>query len=245
MTARPAGLVESAMLRMFTRKAEVLDVEQVGPAFCIVTLGGEALRGFDWTPGDKIQLHLGNWLQRTYTPMDWDGHAGRTRILVYRHAADGPGARWMRTVRPGDPCVVLGPRKSVRLAGPPSPVLLFGDETSLGLAAALRDQLAPPALRLSLDLLLEASSQADVHPVLQRLGLDGARVCVRQPDDAHFAALEQQFAQALQAHARTDVVLTGKAGSIQHLNRFLRRQNRTEGRLQAKAYWAVGKTGLD
>lgn len=94
------------------------------------------MRDAGWTPGDKIQIQLGGWTQRTYTPMGWDAEGGRTRILVYLHAG-GPGAQWARALRKGDDCVVFGPRRSVRLTRPQSTVIVVGDETSLGLAAAL------------------------------------------------------------------------------------------------------------
>lgn len=69
-TKQRAGLLESAMLKLFTRKGHVLDIKDIGSAFRMVTLGGEALREVEWTPGDKIQIQLGGWVQRTYTPMD-------------------------------------------------------------------------------------------------------------------------------------------------------------------------------
>jgi ferric-chelate reductase (NADPH) len=82
------GLLESTMLKLFTRSSEVVDVGDIGSAFRIATLGGEAPRNVAWTPGDKIyhiQIQLGELVQRTYTPMDWDAEAGRTRILAYLH----------------------------------------------------------------------------------------------------------------------------------------------------------------
>jgi hypothetical protein len=84
-----AGLIESAIQTLFARSAVVVDVEPVGPAFRIVTLEGEALKNVAWTPGDKIQIQLGGWVQRTYTPMDWDAVGGRTRLLVYLNGDAG------------------------------------------------------------------------------------------------------------------------------------------------------------
>ena len=111
-TNKRTGLLESAMHRLFMRHVHVLDIEDIGSAYRIVTLGGESLRDTSWTPGDKIQIQLGGWVQRTYTPMDWDAENGLTRILVYMHA-DAPGTRWARTLFEGDTCVIFGPRKSI------------------------------------------------------------------------------------------------------------------------------------
>jgi NADPH-dependent ferric siderophore reductase len=235
-----AGLLESALRKLFTRSARIVGIEDVGDAFRIVTLGGEALRGAGWSPGDKIQIQLGGWTQRTYTPMGWDAERGRTRILVYLHAG-GPGAQWARTLRKGDDCVVFGPRRSVRQAPTISAVIVFGDETSLGLAAALADQTDPPAVLG----LFEVSRPADTAPVIERLELHGATLCPRLENDGHFTELEARMEALLRAHPEAEVVLTGRAAAIQHMNKLLKRENVAAGQRQSKAYWAPGKTGLD
>ena len=45
--------------------------------------------------------------------------------------------------------------------------------------------------------------------------------------------------------ATADIVLTGKATSIQRITRLLRQRDIGADRRQSKAYWAPGKTGLD
>lgn len=237
---KPAGLIEAAMFKLFTRGARVLDIEDIGRAFRIITLGGEALRKVEWTPGDKIQIQLGGWTQRTYTPMGWDAENGSTRILVYLHG-DAPGTRWARALRVGDECAVFGPRKSVRLARPTSTIILFGDETSLGLAAALRDQMSAPTVLG----LFEVSSLADTAGVVERLDLNGTALCPIVADDGHFGELEARMSALLSEHASADIVLTGRAGAIQRMSRLLRQHGVASGRRASKAYWAPGKTGMD
>lgn len=234
---RRAGRLESALLKLFTREARAVQVEQLGPAFRLVTLGGPALRGVAWTPGDKLQIQLGGWVQRTYTPVDWDADLGRVRILAYLHG-DGPGARWARTLRQGDACLLFGPRKSIRLAWPEEPAVVFGDETSLGLAAALSGQ-APPRM------VFEVSALADTTPVIARLGLDRASLCARLDGGEHFNELDAHMAAALRAHPGAEIVLSGQAGSIQHMSRLLRQHGAQAGPRHSKAYWAPGKTGMD
>jgi NADPH-dependent ferric siderophore reductase len=237
---KSAGLLESAIFKLFTRSAQVLDIEDVGSAFRILTLGGDAMRDVAWTPGDKIQLQLGGWVQRTYTPMDWDSVAGRVRILVYLHAG-GPGAQWARGVRVGDACVVFGPRKSLRLARAPEAVILFGDETSFGLAAALSNQEEAPALYG----VFEVATLAGAAPIIKRLRLAGAHVSERREGEMHFGEIEAQMTALLQAHPAADIVLTGKASAIQQVSGVLRRHAIGAARRHTKAYWAAGKTGLD
>ena len=180
---RRAGLLESAMLKLFTRHVQVLHIEDIGSAFRTITLSGEALRNVAWAPGDKIQIQLGGWVQRTYTPIDWDAENGRTRFLVCLHA-DGPGTRWARTRRKGDACIVSGPRRSLELSGLKSPAVLFGDETSFGLAAALGDTpLADDAIRV-----FEVSDVAESRLALEAIGLSEAVLIERIAADGHLAA---------------------------------------------------------
>jgi len=240
MQARRAGLLEATIQKLFTRSAAVADIADIGPAFRLITLAGDALRGVDWTPGDKIQLQLGGWVQRTYTPLDWDAVNGRTRILVYLHT-DGPGTQWARSVRKGDACLIFGPRKSIQLAPQRAPVIVSGDETSLGLGAAFAAHGTAPAVHL----LLEVSDLATTMPVIAHLQLDGTHVRARRDGDAHFTGLETALTELLMADAAAAIVLTGRAGAIQHMTRFLRQTGVGTGRRHSKAYWAAGKTGLD
>lgn len=240
VTNQRTGLFESAMHRLFMRQVHVLDIEDIGSAYRIVTLGGDSLRNLSWTPGDKIQIQLGGWVQRTYTPMDWDAENGLTRILIYMHA-DAPGTRWARALCEGDTCVVFGPRKSIDRARLHGPVLFFGDETSLGLATALFNHVSSPAAQM----LFEVSTLADARPVVEQLRLNDAHLCARLENDRHLAELETYVSSFLQAHVEADVVLTGKATSIQYITRLLRQHGPGAGRRQSKAYWSPGKAGLD
>lgn len=233
-----AGFIESALLKLFTRRARVVDIEEAGPAFRIVTLGGDALRNAAWTPGDKIQLQLGPWTRRTYTPMSWDAVYGLTRILVYLHGT-GPGADWARSLRKGDECMMFGPRRSI--VPDDERIILFGDETSLGLAAALRHG----AARDDVHVVLEVGAAADVRPVIERLRLGDARIEVRQDGERHLAALQAHMTALLREHEGAEVVLSGRAGAIQHMGRALRQSGVGAARRQTKAYWAPGKTGMD
>ena len=235
------GRLEAAFQKMFTRNARVLEIEPVGDRFRLITLGGEALKQVNWTPGDKLQLMLGSWIQRTFTPIEWDAIRGRTRILAYLHGA-GPGASWARETRIGDDCVLFGPRRSIDLRTVESPGLLFGDETSLGLAYAfmgLRTTLAHPSV------ILEMTPSDDLPQIMQALGLEHVDIHLRCPDDAHLPAVEARALHRLKTQPGQSFVLTGKSTSIQYMRRALRGEGIPAGRFHNKAYWAPGKTGLD
>jgi NADPH-dependent ferric siderophore reductase len=221
------------------RPARIAAVETLSPHFRLVHLEGDALRNLAWTAGQKIQVSMGSGLSaRTYTPMSWDADSGGSRILTFAHG-DGPGGRWASGLREGDTCQFFGPRRSLDLAGLATPMVLFGDETSFGLAAALRDSAqAGGAVHL-----FEVSDVLESRPVLEAIGLGQATLIERTADDAHLAAAEAELVQLAATGAH--VVLTGKASSIQRVSRALKAAGVVSSRLKAKAYWAPGKIGLD
>jgi ferric-chelate reductase (NADPH) len=235
------GMFETAMLKLFMRHVRVVEVEDLNGRFRIITLGGDALTHVEWTPGDKIQMHLGGWIQRTYTPIDWDAVQGFTRFLVYLHG-DGPGMEWARQVKAGDDAVVFGPRKSINLRQLEGPALIFGDETSLGLAATLSG-IADRSEHI--ETWLEVSAVPDSRVVIERFGIRNVLVTERGEDDAHLLEIDDHMVAQLGTHRSMQFVLTGKATSIQQIRQLLRQHGVTSSRVQTKAYWAPGKKGLD
>ena len=233
------GRVTRTLLRWLMRPARVAAVETLSPHFRLVHLEGEALRNVAWTAGQKVQVSMGSGLSaRTYTPMTWDADSGRMRMLTFAHG-DGPGSRWASGLSKGDICQFFGPRRSLDLSGLESPVVLFGDETSFGLAAALRDcTQADGAIHV-----FEASDVAESRPVLKAIGLGEATLIERTDDDAHLAAAEAEMLRLAASGAH--FVLTGKALSIQRISRALKAAGVVSSRVKTKAYWAQGKVGLD
>ncbi|WP_456617731.1 siderophore-interacting protein [Bradyrhizobium sp. P5_C12] len=233
------GRVTRMLLRWLMRPARITAVETLSPPFRLVELEGAALRNVAWTAGQKIQISMGQGLSaRTYTPMSWDADKGRTRLLAFAHG-DGPGSRWASDLRKGDSCQFFGPRRSLDLAGLEAPVVLFGDETSFGLAAALRDRRqAGGALHM-----FETTDVAESRPVLEAIKLGQARLIARSAGDAHLAAVETEMLRLAANGAQ--FVLTGKAASIQRVSRALKAAGVVASRVKTKAYWAEGKTGLD
>lgn len=221
------------LTRLFFNEAAVQSNEPIAPGLHLVTLQGPALRGLLWSPGDKLQLKLGRgMLTRTYTPLMWDGEAGRTAFVAHALAA-GPGSDWVRRAAPGEPLAVFGPRPSLALTElDPADSLLMGDETVLSLAAAWR-----PAR-----VLLEAGEPACVNAAAQALALP-VQAVAREPGDAHWPELAARMRASLGPTTR--IVLAGRAATVQHLLRQLKAYGIATNRIRTKAYWAEGKTGMD
>lgn len=234
------GLVERAVTRLLMRPTTVSGVEALSPHFRLIDFEGKALKDCTCVPGQKIQVKLdGGLVTRTYTPIYWDGIKGSTRILSYAHGA-GPGSDWTLRVAKGDERSIFGPRRSLDLEALPPSVAVFGDETSFGLAAALRHQ-GRDGRRLHH--VFEVTEPSESLVILARLGIENASVIARQPDDAHLAEVDDAILRLLDSDIH--FVLTGNARSIQRVHRALKVRGVSSQRLRAKVYWAHGKIGLD
>jgi ferric-chelate reductase (NADPH) len=238
---RSLGPLESTVARWFTRSARVSEVRDVADAFRLITLAGEGLQGAAWVPGQKVQLLLGGWVQRTYTPLAWNSASGSLQLLAFMHG-EFPGSDWARQLQVGQPCAVFGPRGSLDLTALARPGLLFGDETSFGLAHALR---FTPSGSDGVQLVLAVGSREAARRALEAVGVAGAHLVERSPDDVHLREVEALIAELHAKHATEGCVLSGKAPSIQALTRLLRRLGVARSSIQSKAYWAPGKAGLD
>lgn len=222
------------------RKATIAHARELSPHFRWLELEGDALRGVLAQPGDKLQMFLPGVGMRTYSPVAWDPARGTTKLLVYLHGTS-PGAVWGRSARAGDGCQFFGPRGSIPLGAMPGPVVLFGDETSFAVAHALR---VARGSADEIDAVFEASEREESRAVLDALGLAGAALIERAPGDAHLDAAHEALRAALHKRPTARLVMTGKAQSIQALRARLRAEGlQREGKV--KAYWSVGKAGLD
>ena len=235
--ASAKAFIGSVLGQFLFHQVTVTQVRELSPRFRWIGFAGEGLRDEPCEAGDKIQVFLPSLGMRTYTPLAWDSGKGTGALLVYLHGAS-PGADWGRTVRPGERFQFLGPRRSLKLGEHAGPVVLFGDETSLGLAGSLRTD-----AKLEVTSVLEVTSREESAAVLRELGLEGAEV-ERTPGDAHLLEVHERLRAALAQRPEALLVLTGRAQSIQALkSRFKLEGPRAASR--SKPYWSVGKTGLD
>lgn len=232
------GPVSRTLIRLLMKEARITAVERIGRHARVLTLESDAFAGVAWQPGQKLQVAMGSaFVARTYTPMTWDAVAGRTQLLGFSHGG-GPGSAWLLGAVAGDTCHVFGPRAALDLGQRAPLCVLVGDETSMALAQALARH--TPA---QVQCLFEVDDAQSAHTVLGHLGLDGAQVHARLPQEAHWAAMEAGL-RAL-AGQEASFVLTGKAATVQHLRRALKAQGVATARIAVKPHWAPGRTGMD
>ncbi|MFG1495291.1 siderophore-interacting protein [Saccharospirillum sp. HFRX-1] len=237
----PADKTEGRFARLI--KEWVLDpvtVEQVAPVadgFRLLDLSIDPSKASQWTPGDKVQIAIGSGLAaRTYTPFNLDRATGRFQILAYLHDNAGPGCDWLRNAKPGEQYRLLGPRKSLKAPTSEGTLLLIGDETCFGLAAALTHQ-------SQLRCLFEVGQVANSEKVLDLLGVQSSVLVQREPGDNHWQRMQKEILK-LDQHSG-HFILAGKASSIQRARSWLKIHGVSNQRMHAKAYWAPGKKGLD
>lgn len=236
------GLVGRTLERLFLRPVRVVAVHSVSARFRFIDLECVAFEGRRWSPGQKLQVKTGGTLEtRTYTPLRWDAARGVTRILAFA-LGEGPGSEWVRRARTGDQCQVFGPRRSLDLETQPASTVLFGDETSFGLAASLCGR---NAAGQGVQAVFEVGAIAESRQVLDALGIQPLALMERRTDDSHLAELQSAMTGAGTPNDNAHYVLTGKASSIRQMSHALKAQGVQAKRIQAKAYWAAGKRGLD
>lgn len=218
------GLVGDKILH----PARIQSVEVLSENFRLVELFSPVFAKTPWSPGEKIQLNIGDWNVRTYTPLSIDQDKKILRILVFLHG-HGPGSIWGSQAKVGDTVQFLGPRSSLTITETP---VLFGDETSIAVATTFQKQF--PAARF----VFEVSSVTECFGVCKRLGLTNFNLIEKSNDGSH---LKEVF-ESLQGPEK--LILTGSARSIQNLQTLSRQANISRV-TKNKAYWATGKAGLD
>ncbi len=234
-------MLKSTLLKWLTDAATVTEVSDPSAHFRFLTLRSEVFKNRDWNPGDKIRVVVDQAELRTYTPFDWDPIAGTVRLLAYRRG-EGAASRWLKGLRSGDSCQVLGPQRSTALAKLQRPAVFIGDETSFALAQAVKNT---SGRSTDMHFLFEVSSAAESQPVLWDMSLGEYTVVERAADDAHLETLNRRLLDLLVGRAPRQFVFSGKSSTIHHLSRSLKMQGRTPSQLMVKAFWAPGKQGLD
>ena len=225
--------------QILMRRALVTSNTNLAQGFQLIELEGDTLKGVGWVPGEKIQVAIeGSFATRTYTPVEWNALAGRTKLLCYSHG-EGPGSAWCIRARPGQECHLLGPRGSIDLSAKVGPIVLIGDETSIALAHAL----VVDEPEIPLTCLFEVNDLGAGQSVVGQLGIANTKTYQRRPDDAHLLRMEKDL--SLVAGPGVNFVLTGKATTIQSLRRALQKLGIQSPQITAKAYWAPGKSGFD
>lgn len=221
--------VKGKLLRLgstLLRRATVVSCRDVGASFRHITLRSDAPRP---AAGAKLQLLLPTDDVRTYTPI---ASADGTMVLLGWKHAGGPGARWISEVEAGSELPFAGPQRSLDL--PKGPVVIVGDETSVGVAAAYALQRAG-----QVSVLLQGGSPEELSMAAQSVGLQPTHIAARGDTFGLVDAIVA--AHASSPHATLG--LTGGSELIVSVRDALRARGIRS--IKTKTYWIPGKSGLD
>jgi NADPH-dependent ferric siderophore reductase len=209
------------------QRASVIACHDVGDGFRRITLKSSASTP---APGTKLQLLLPSDDVRTYSPIASE-HAGELVLLAWKHAG-GPGARWASAVAVGSELHFAGPQRSLDL--PEGPVVIVGDETSVGVAASYAA--ARPG---QVHAMLQASAPEALRAAAESVGLRPTQVVSRGETNGLVDAIVTAHASVPNA----TLALTGGSALIVAVRDAVRARGIRN--LKSKAYWIPGKTGLD
>ena len=169
---------------------------------------------------------------RNYTPVMVDDD---TFEIVFHLHGKGPGSLFASRLEVGNTVRMLMPRGR-RMFRPAAAHFVFGDETSLGLIQAIRQEAATQQQAFAGLLELDPGNE-DAAGMLQLPHIaKGNPAAMASALDAHFAG------GAVAGECM--YYLTGNARSIQACRKLLRERGVDNGRILTQPYWVEGKRGL-
>ncbi|MEM1350103.1 MAG: siderophore-interacting protein [Myxococcota bacterium] len=215
------------MVKRKGRSGEVVETEWLS----------EALRRIVWqeedTPtlhaGDKIKIHVGDGVMRSYTPSAAHEASKTMEIIAHVHG-NGVGSAWARDITRGDELRYMGPAKSfVSTAEDPEWAVFYGDETAVGLAKMLMERAGVPTVLGALE--LEPSSTG----VSEALGLGLDEVARREGGTRLVTHLES----LVLPNTNGVFWLSGEASTVLALREALLTMGYDRAQICLKAYWSV------
>lgn len=208
--------------------SKILSNERLSPHFQFLTIKGKSLRKADWVPGQKIQVKMKNDEMRSYTPSSWDSQNGIIQTLIYMHGK-GPGALWARDAKAASKVTVLGPRKSLKIEAEDKNIIFFGDETTFGLAHALKKH----TININYLFYFEANDLSESKEILERFELGYSPLF----NINQLEKISLEIASQYNLNKNTRIILSGKQQSIVKLRELLYASGIPQESIDKKVYW--------
>lgn len=173
---------------------------------------------------------------RNYTVSAHDIERGTLEIIFHLHG-NGVGSRYIGSLKAGDQLHISSPRGRVAYEAKIKQHLVFGDETSLGLACSLLPVLKKNGHEFQFYFELDPENSNAPH----LLGLENYTVF---PKEDSFR--EENWIKGLPVFQGdgwygANFVLTGNVNSVQAFRKYLKN---IKGKIFFQGYWLEGKKGL-
>ncbi|HEX3789126.1 MAG TPA: siderophore-interacting protein [Pseudonocardiaceae bacterium] len=237
--------MKNQLLERFLVHGEIESIEQVTRRMRRIRLAGPAIGELAWVPGQQIRVYVGeltalrSWregLLRTYSV--WERAAETLDLCVFDHGGDGPGARWSRETKVGQP--VLFTKPEGRLVTRPAEYHVFAGEETASVAFG-------PMLRA-------LPADARIHGVVEVDSAEGQLPLPDQIDwryrEGRSAASSTALVAAVAALPLPDepgvAYVAGEARTIQAVrDQLVRDRGWPRQSVITKPFWTPGKRGLD
>jgi NADPH-dependent ferric siderophore reductase len=230
----------------FSVTGTVTQVDQIARRMLRIRIEGDGISRLSWIPGQHVRVHVADmldprsWLRprdllRTYSV--WQHDTG-IELCVLDHDTGGPGARWARQLRAGQPVSFSRPEGTLVL-GEGAYHVFAGEETAAVAFGAMLRALPPAAEAYGV---IEADEPEDVLPLSRQLQWQYRQ---GRPAAASQALLEA-FTGLQLPSAPGIAYLAGEARTIQLLRRHLvTERGWPRQAIRTKPFWTPGKRGLD
>ncbi|MFT3947900.1 MAG: siderophore-interacting protein [Agriterribacter sp.] len=229
--------VISPMDGLFSFKAKVTETTYINPNIKKVRFQGNLSR-MNFEIGYAVLLRVSDTEFRNYTASYSNTEKGILDIIFHIHG-NAPGSVFADKLQVGDEVFVSMPRGIKQYVPEVKHQLVFGDETSLGLACSFL-----PVLKKNKHIFQFYFELDDENKnVPELLGLENYAVFQKKN-----TFRKEQWIKRLAIFASTDwqtanFSLTGNVKSIQTFRRVLK-DNDVSGKIITKGYWLEGKKGL-
>ncbi|TCK85087.1 siderophore-interacting protein [Albibacterium bauzanense] len=216
---------------------EVVETNYISPKIKRIRFQGN-LSGMSFQPGYAVLIRVNETEFRNYTVVFNDVENGILEIIFYIHG-QAPGSLFIDNLNVGDEIRISAPRGKKQYEPTIKQHLIFGDETSLGLACSFLPYLKKNQHQFQFYFELDESN----FNVPQLLGLENYSVFSKND-----IFINRQLINDLPIFNSPDwntshFVLTGNATSVQNFRHVLK-SNSVKGRIFTKGYWLKGKAGL-
>lgn len=238
---RTAKWVLDAMETFMASKMPLMTVTEtqyISPYIKKIRFKG-SLSGMDFQLGYAVAIRVGDNDHRNYTVSFNDIEKGILEITIHLHS-DAPGSRFMSNLNVGNEIRISYPRGHKQYNSSVNTQLIFGDETSLGLACAFQPVVKSNQHQFQFYFELDEENKN----VPQLLGLENYTVFPKNGTFKNKQLIEQLPIFKTDGWQSGNYVLTGNAKSIQTFRNVLRDKDIQSKSILTQPYWAEGKIGL-
>ncbi|NJQ04420.1 siderophore-interacting protein [Streptomyces lonarensis] len=225
--------VLNPVLDLLTIRGTVTGAEQLSSRTRRLRIESPQLAGLAVEPGQQVRVLVGGLTLRTYSIWHYDP-SGAVELCVLDHAADGPGARWGRSVAPGAQVRLRRPEGGFTLRPEAAHHVFVGDETASVAFGAMLAALPADAVVSGC---IETATAADRLPLTYGDRLEWVLRGETSPADA-----VRRLAPAPGGIA----YVAGEARDVQAVRRVLVQEAGWDRRaVLTKPFWTPGKKGME